>query len=171
MSAVLEFSEEELNQIFSRYKGEKVELIPILQEIGNAFGYLPKEAMQGLADFLQIPAGTVYGVATFYNQFRFTPIGKNPVKVCMGTACHMKGGKLVTEALERELDIKVGDCTEDREFSLDRVACIGCCVLAPVITIGEDIHAKMTPFKVEEVLALQKEKANRENKPTDNDVR
>jgi len=80
----------------------------------------------------------------------------------MGTACHMKGGKLVTEALERELDIKVGDITPDGEFSLDRVACIGCCVLAPVTVIDEDIHAKMSPFKVEEILALQKEKDNSE---------
>jgi NADH-quinone oxidoreductase subunit E len=85
----------------------------------------------------------------------------------MGTACHMKGGKLVTEALERELDIKVGDCTPDGEFSLDRVACIGCCVLAPVIVVGEDTYAKMSSFKVEEVLALQKEKDSLEKTPSE----
>ena len=158
MPDIVEFSEERLQQIFTRYRGERPELISILQEIGEIFGYLPQESMLKLADFLQIPSSTVYGVATFYNQFRFTPIGRHPIKICMGTACHMKGGKLVTEALERELDIKVGDCTQDGEFSLDRVACIGCCVLAPVIVVGEDTHARMSPFRVEEVLALQKEK-------------
>src|SRR4030042_660242 len=158
MPDIIEFSKDHLQHIFTRYGGERTELISILQDIGDTFGYLPQEAMLGLADFLQIPSSTVYGVATFYNQFRFTPLGRHPVKVCMGTACHMKGGKLVSEALERELDIKVGDCTPDGEFSLDRVACIGCCVLAPVTVIGEDIHAQMSPFKVEEVLALLKEK-------------
>jgi len=165
MPDIVDFSEDRLQQIFTRFRGERTELIAILQKIGETFGYLPQEAMLGLADFLQIPSSTVYGVATFYNQFRFTPIGKHPVKICMGTACHMKGGKLVTEALERELDIKVGDCTPDGEFSLDRVACIGCCVLAPVIVIGEDTYAKMSPFKVEEVLALRKDKATTENPP------
>lgn len=165
MPDIIEFSEDNLQQIFTRYRGEKTELISILQEIGKTFGYLPQDAMLGLAGFLQISPSTVYGVATFYNQFRFTPIGRHPVKVCMGTACHMKGGKLVTEAMERELDIKVGDCTPDGEFSLDRVACIGCCVLAPVIVIGDDTHAKMSPFKVEEVLALLKEKNTADSSP------
>jgi len=167
MPDIVEFSEERLQQIFTHYRGERPELISILQDIGEKFGYLPQEAMLGLADFLQIPSSTVYGVATFYNQFRFTPLGRHPIKICMGTACHMKGGKLVTEALERELDIEVGDCTLDGEFSLDRVACIGCCVLAPVMVVDEDIHAKMSPFKVEEVLALQKEKDSLEKPPSE----
>jgi len=109
--------------------------------------------MLEVANFLQMPAATVYGVATFYNRFRFTPLGRHPIKVCLGTACHMAGGPLVLEALERELDIKVGDITTDGEFSLDRVACVGCCVLAPVVVIGEDIYARLSSFKVEEVLA------------------
>jgi NADH-quinone oxidoreductase subunit E len=114
------------------------------------------------ANFTQVPAASVYGTATFYNRFRFTPLGRHPVKACMGTACHMVGGALVLDALERELGIKVGDITHDGEFSLDRVACIGCCFLAPVVTVGEDIHPKMTPFKVEEVLAGLKEREPRE---------
>lgn len=109
--------------------------------------------MLEVANFLEIPAATVYGVATFYNRFRFTPLGRHPIKVCLGTACHMAGGPLVLQALERELDIKVGDITPDGEFSLDRVACVGCCVLAPVVVIGDDIHPKMSSFKIEEVLA------------------
>ena len=144
---------DQLRRILGRHKREKAELVRILRATEEQFGYLPREAMLEVANFLQMPAATVYGVATFYNRFRFTPLGKHPIKVCLGTACHMAGGPLVLEALERELDIKVGDITADREFSLDRVACVGCCVLAPVVVIGEDIHARLSSFKVEEVLA------------------
>ena len=150
--ATSEIPEEQIRHILARYRGERVELITILQEIQGRLGYLPKEAMLQVAGFTQIPASTIYGVATFYNQFRFTPIGRHPIRVCLGTACHMRGGKLVLEAMERELEIKVGDLTTDGEFSLDRVACVGCCVMAPVTVIGEDIHPRMTPLKVEEVL-------------------
>ncbi|MBL7119737.1 MAG: NADH-quinone oxidoreductase subunit NuoE [Dehalococcoidia bacterium] len=149
---------DQLRPILAHHRQERVDLIPILQEVQEKFGYLPREAMLETADFLQIPASAVYGVATFYNQFRFTPIGRNPTKVCLGTACHMRGGRLVLEALERELGIKVGEITPDEEFSLDRVACIGCCVMAPVAVIGEDIYPKLTPFKVEEILIEVKQK-------------
>lgn len=149
---------DQLRPILAHHTRDRVALVPILQEVQDKFGYLPREAMLETADFLQIPASAVYGIATFYNQFRLTPIGRNPVKVCMGTACHVRGGRLVLEALERELGIKVGEITPDEEFSLDRVACIGCCVMAPVAVIGEDIHPKLTPFKVEQVLVEIKEK-------------
>ena len=112
--------------------------------------------MLSIAEFLDIPGSTVYGIATFYNQFRFIPLGKHPVKVCMGTACHLAGGKLVLEAMARELDIQVGSITPDREFSLDRVACVGCCALAPVVVVGDSVYPKMTPPKVEEVLVTIK---------------
>ena len=148
----------ELGPILAHHRQEKVALIPILQEVQEKFGYLPREAMLEVANFMQVPSSTVYGVATFYNRFRFTPIGRNPVKVCLGTACHMRGGRRVLEALERELEIKVGDITPDGEYSLDRVACIGCCVMAPVVVIGQDIYPRLTPFKVEEVLVEIKEK-------------
>jgi NADH-quinone oxidoreductase subunit E len=104
----------------------------------------------------------IYGVASFYNYFRYIPLGKHPVQMCMGTACHMVGGRLVLEALERVLDVEVGGITEDRQFSLDRVACIGCCGLAPVMVIGEKIYPKMTPTKVDEVtvnIKLEEEEA------------
>ena len=109
-----------------------------------------------VADFLGIPGSTVYGIATFYNQFRFTPLGKQPVRVCMGTACHMAGGQLVLEAVARELDIEVGGITPDHEFSLDRVACVGCCALAPVVVVDDSVYPRMTPPKVEEVLVFIK---------------
>ena len=108
--------------------------------------------MLAVAKFLEVPGSTVYSIATFYNQFRFTPLGKYPVRVCMGTACHMAGGILVLEAMVRELDIEVGNITPDHEFSLDRVACIGCCALAPVVTIDDTVYPRMTSTRVEEVL-------------------
>jgi NADH-quinone oxidoreductase subunit E len=148
---------EQLHEILARYKGEGVELIHILEEVQERLGYLPKEALLEIADFVRTPAAAIYGVATFYNRFRFTPIGRHPIRVCMGTACHLQGGALVMEALERELEIKVGGVTPDEEFSLDRIACVGCCVLAPVIVINREVSPKMTPFKVEEVLAGLKE--------------
>jgi len=148
---------EQLQEILARYKGERVELIHILEEVQERLGYLPKEALLEIADFVHTPASAIFGVATFYNRFRFTPIGRHAIRVCMGTACHVAGGALVTEALERELEIKVGSVTPDEEFSLDRIACVGCCVLAPVIVINREVSPKMTPFKVEEVLAGLKE--------------
>ena len=148
---------EQLREILARYKGERVELIHILEEVQERLGYLPKEALLDIADFVHTPASAIFGVATFYNRFRFTPIGRHPIRVCMGTACHLQGGSLVMEALERELEIRVGGVTPDEEFSLDRIACVGCCVLAPVIVISREVSPKMTPFKVEEVLAGLKE--------------
>lgn len=143
---------ERLIQLFSSYSSDRRNVIALLQEVQKEFSYLPKEAMQGIAHFLEVPEVEVYGVATFYNQFRLAPLGKHHVRVCMGTACHLAGGKLVSQALERELDIKVGETTQNKEFSLERVACVGCCMLAPVVLIGEDVHPKMTPFKAEEAL-------------------
>jgi NADH-quinone oxidoreductase subunit E len=151
---------ERLIQLFSSYSSDRRNVIALLQAVQNEFSYLPKEAMQGIAHFLEVPEVEVYGVATFYNQFRLAPLGKHHVRVCMGTACHLAGGKLVLQALERELDINVGETTRDKEFSLERVACVGCCMLAPVVLIGEDVHPRMTPFKVEEALIPYRHEAN-----------
>jgi len=147
---------QELADILKPDKKSRRHLISLLQEVQQKSGYLYKEAMLAIADFLEVPGSTVYGIATFYNQFRFTPLGKHPVKVCMGTACHLAGGKLVLEAMARELDIEVGGITPDHEFSLDRVACVGCCALSPVAVIGDSVYPKMTPPKVEEVLVTIK---------------
>ncbi len=146
------FLNEKVSEILKRYQDEENGLIPILLEIQNEFGYLPKESLKRVASFLRTKPIEVWGVATFFNQFRLTPLGKNHIKVCLGTACHLAGGRLVLEALERELKIKVGETSEDGQFSLERVACIGCCMLAPVAVIKDKIYPKMSPFKVEESL-------------------
>ncbi len=154
------------NRILRSQGRKRSNLIPILQEIQAEFGYLPDEAMLEVARFIGIPRSAVYGVATFYNQFRFTPPGKHPIKVCMGTACHMKGGKIITEAWERRLDIKVGETTPDLEFGLERVACVGCCAMAPVTVVEGTFQGKMTPTKVDGILLsfqLNKEKDEQKN--------
>jgi len=145
-------STEELSTILEKHRSERNGLIPILLEIQKEFGYLPKEAMKRVAHFLGMKPIDVWGVATFFNQFRLTPPGRNHIKACLGTACHLAGGRLVLEALERELSIKVGETSGDGHFSLERVACIGCCMLAPVMVIKDKIYPKMSPFKVEESL-------------------
>ena len=154
------FSTEDLSGILEKHRCKRNGLIPILLEIQKEFGYLPKEAMKKVAHFLGLQPADVWGVATFFNQFRFAPLGKNHTKVCMGTACHLAGGRLVLEALERELEIKVGETSEDGSFSLERVACIGCCMLAPVVVIKDKIHPKMTPFKIEESLTSYRQEAD-----------
>ena len=154
---------QQIAEVLARYNKESGNLIPLLQEVQQKLGYLPREAMEGIAGFLGIPPVEVWGVATFYNQFRFVPLGKHHARVCLGTACHLRGGKLIQEALEREFDIKVGETTPDGEFSLERVACIGCCMLAPVMVIGDRIYPKMTPFKVEEALVPYKQEVQEES--------
>lgn len=147
------------------YKKDRSHLIPILQMIQKAIAFLPTEALHIVAAHLEISAAEVYGVATFYNQFRFTPPGKYPFKICLGTACHVKGGEIILENVERKLDIKEGETTPDREFSVERVACVGCCALAPVAMIGETIHGNMAPSKVEGLftrIEVEKEMAERE---------
>ena len=144
-----------MNQILDLlhpYPREPQYLIPLLQEIQETLGYLPQEAMERVAAHLNLPESEIYSVATFYNQFRFHPPGKHPVKVCVGTACHVKGASVILESWERRLNIKVGQTTSDREFSLDRVACVGCCALAPVAIVGEKVHSHMAPTKVDGLL-------------------
>jgi len=155
-----EFSTEDLSGILEKHRGKRNGLIPILLEIQKEFGYLPKEAMKKVADFWGMKPTDVWGVATFFNQFRLTPLGKNHVKVCMGTACHLAGGRLVLEALERELEIEVGETSGEGNFSLERVACIGCCMLAPVVVIKDKIHPKMTPFRIEESLTSYRQEVD-----------
>jgi len=149
---------------------ERSRLIPILQMIQEKLAYLPPAAIEMVAAHLDIPAAEVFGVATFYNQFRFNPPGKNPVKVCLGTACHVKGGDIILENFERKLEIKEGETTSDREFSIERVACVGCCALAPVALVGETVHGGMAPSKVEGlVMRVQIEKEIREKQRQKNE--
>ena len=144
-----------LKQIASKladFKKQRGNLIPILQMIQEKLAYISPEALRMVAEYLEINRSEIYGVATFYNQFRFVPPGKHPVKVCLGTACHVKAGDIILENFERKLEISEGETTEDREFSIERVACVGCCALAPVAIIGETIHGHMAPSKVEGLL-------------------
>lgn len=149
-------AEEEIRKetqlILNDFSPTREHLIPILQAVQNKLGYIHQEAMQAVASFLGIPPGEIFGVATFYNQFRFTPPGKHPIKVCLGTACHVRGGNIILEEWERRIGIGEGAVTADREFSLERVACVGCCALAPVVLVGEDVHGKMSPTAVEGIL-------------------
>lgn len=141
------------------YSVERSDLIPILQMIQEKYAYIAPITIKMVSDHLNIGACEVYGVATFYNQFKFNPPGKHPVKICMGTACHVKGGDIILENFERKLEIKEGKTTPDREFSIERVACVGCCALAPVAVIGETVHGNMAPSKVEGlILGFQIEK-------------
>jgi NADH-quinone oxidoreductase subunit E len=143
----------QLREVLSPFPADRHFLLQILQGVQSELGYISEEAIEEVARHLEISVAEVYGVATFYNQFRFIPYGKHHVVACLGTACHAMGGRLILEGFERELDIKAGGITQDHEWSLDRVGCIGCCTKAPVVVINDVIHAKMTPFKVEEVLA------------------
>jgi NADH-quinone oxidoreductase subunit E len=157
--------EQDIPSRLQSFGRERKKLIPILQMVQQELAYLPPEAIQMVAEHLGIAACEVYGVATFYNQFRFTPPGKHPVKVCLGTACHVKGGEIILENFARKLGIQDGETTADREFSIERVACVGCCALAPVALVGETVHGHMAPSKVEGMILgfqIEKEKKGRE---------
>jgi NADH-quinone oxidoreductase subunit E len=123
-------------------------LIPLLQWIQTEFGYIPKEMIQVLSRKLKLSEHEIYGVATFYTQFKFIKPGEHQVKVCLGTACHVRGGAVLMETFERELKIKPGEATNDGKFGLERVACMGCCALAPVVVLDGNVHGKMSYKKV-----------------------
>ena len=145
-------------------KGRK-NLIPMLQSIQERHAYLSPDALRMVADALGLAACEVYGVATFYNQFRFHPPGKHHMKVCLGTACHVRGGEIILENFERKLGIGHGETTPDREFSIERVACVGCCALAPVVIVDDTAHGHVAPSKVEGLVLgfqIEKEKKERE---------
>ncbi len=144
---------EQLDDIFSQYSKERGNLIPLLQEVQDRFGYLPAEAIQEVADFLKLSNSTVYAVGTFYAQFKFTPTGKRTVKVCRGTACHVRGGAQVLREVEKQLGIKPGETTQDLEYTLEMIACFGSCALAPVMVIDDSVYGRMTTTQVGHTLA------------------
>lgn len=133
-----------LSKIIEPYKKKPGSLIPILQKTQELFGYLPREAFLKIASETGIELSDMYGVATFYAQFRLNPVGKNIVKVCHGTACHVQDADEITEALEEALKIKDGETSDDGLFTLESVACLGCCSLAPVMMIGDETYGKLT---------------------------
>jgi NADH-quinone oxidoreductase subunit E len=149
---------EELDNILSKFSQNRDNLIPILQEVQQEFGYLPGEAMQSIADFLHLSSSTVYSVTTFYTQFKLVPSGKKVIRVCRGTACHVRGGSRVLREVEKRLGIKPGETTGDWEYTLETVACIGACALAPTMTVDKETHGQMTTKKVAEVFGGREEK-------------
>ncbi len=147
-----------LYPILNKHKGQEDALITILQEIQEVYSYLSEEALTHLSAEANIPLSRIYAVATFYAQFYLTPRGRNTIRVCRGTACHVRGGSRILDAVERELGITEGETTVDLEYTLETVACIGACALAPTMVINKSTHGKMTPGKVAEVLSRQAEK-------------
>ena len=144
--------EERLNEILSSYEGREDELIRILQQVQQVFGYLPEPAMEKVAKFLKLPESTVFGVGTFYAQFKLVPSGRNIIKVCRGTACHVRGAAGILGEVEKQLGIRPGESTPDLEYSLEAIACFGSCALAPVMVIGHNVYGRMTPARMKEVL-------------------
>ena len=143
---------QQTKQILKRFGRRQGNLVPILQKVQGKLGYLPRQAMLEIAQFLDIPGIDVYSVITFYNQFRLTPPGKHSIRVCLGTACHMKGGYITLDAWKRRLGIDRGETTPDREFDLGIVACVGCCVMAPVTVVDGRPQGKVEPTKVDGLL-------------------
>jgi NADH-quinone oxidoreductase subunit E len=144
--------EERLNEILTSYQGKEEELIPILQQVQQVFGYLPEPAMKRIAKYLKLPESTVFGVGTFYAQFKLVPSGRNIIRVCRGTACHVRGGARILREVEKHLGIKPGESSPDLEYCLETVACIGACALAPTMVVNNGTHGQMTTKKVAEVL-------------------
>jgi len=151
-----------LEAVFASFEGRQDELIAILQRVQAEFGYLPSEAMRRIARFVGVPESSVYAVATFYTQFRFTPIGRNHIMVCRGTACHVAGAPRILEVLEQQLGIQDGQTTPDLEYSLETVACIGCCGLSPCIMVNGRVEAKLTPRKVAKMFSRTTETVQEE---------
>ncbi len=151
-SKILEDIEELLNNFTKDYS----RVLPLLQTIQNKFGYIPLKSFSMIGEYFSISHNKVYGIATFYNQFKFNPPGKFQIKVCLGTACHVKGANIILENFERKLNIHEGETTKDRKYSLERVACVGCCSLAPVVVVNENVEGYFTPSKVEGLIESHK---------------
>jgi NADH:ubiquinone oxidoreductase subunit E len=143
---------EKIDQVIDKYKNRQGVLIPVLKEAQDICGYLPKKVQHRIAQGLQLPASQVYGVVSFYAFFTTTPRGKHIIRVCLGTACYVRGSKQILDNLQRELHVEVGGVTQDRKFSLEAVRCLGACGLAPVIVVGNDTYGMITPGKAIEIV-------------------
>jgi NADH-quinone oxidoreductase subunit E len=140
-------------EILGKYeKGNKSSLIPLLQDVQDKYNYLPENELREIAEFLEIPLSRVYGVATFYNQFRLNPQGENVIKICRGTACHVKNSSNILFNLETTLKAKAGETTRDKKFSIEVVNCIGACSIAPVITVNDDFHGRISVKDIPKIL-------------------
>lgn len=147
---------EKIDAILAKYEGKKGALIPLLQEIQGLYNYLPKDALEYLSEKTGVSIASIYGVVTFYSLFHLNPRGRNIIRVCQGTACHVRGGKIILQELEKQLAIKAGHTTDDLAFTLETVACIGACGLAPVMQINNDTHGRLTPEKLSKILERYK---------------
>ncbi len=142
-----------IKDILERHPANRGSLIPVLQDVQENLGYLSEEAVKELARLMGISANEIYGVATFYTQFRFSPPGRHRIQSCQGTACHVRGGRMILDELEQRLGITAGQTTADGQFDLERVACLGCCALAPVVAVDGKVYARMTAKKIPSVLS------------------
>jgi NADH-quinone oxidoreductase subunit E len=149
-------SMEPLAGIEHEFMGEHADIIPVLQRIQAVYGYLPQDAIHRISRWLKVSENEIFGVATFYAQFRFTPPGEHHIKVCLGTACHVKGGEQMLDVLKRRLEISPGETTSDGKYDLERVACLGCCALAPVVSFDKKIFAQMSVLKLQGILDERK---------------
>ncbi|MGF7184268.1 NADH-quinone oxidoreductase subunit E [Desulfitispora alkaliphila] len=141
-----------LKEVIGKFCNQRGALIPVLQAAQDIYGYLPKEVLIKISEDLNLPLSKVYGVVTFYAQFHLKPRGRHIIRVCLGTACHVRGGAKVLERIEKELGISDGSTTEDLRYTLESVACIGACGLAPVIMVGDDTHGRLEPEQIPEIL-------------------
>ena len=150
-----------VDEILDSYREQRNKVMPILQDINSTYKYLPEDVMRYVACELEMALSTLYQIATFYNSFRFEPPGEHIIKICEGTACHVKGIPKIVDAFQEKLDIKMGETTADGQFSMESARCFGCCGLAPVITVDEDVHGKLKSTDVAKILRLYK-KAEKE---------
>jgi len=141
-----------MEPILEKFRGQDGALIPVLQEAQSIYGYLPEEVLARISRELKIPLSRIYGVVTFYAQFYLTPRGRHTVRVCRGTACHVRGGKNVLKAVQQFLGIEESETTADFKFTFETVACLGACALSPVLLVDKTYYGKLTPAKVEKVL-------------------
>jgi len=148
--------DQQVSDILIRNQADPGSIIAILQDIQEEFSYLPPPALKMISKELAVPLSRIMSLATFYKAFSLKPKGKHPIHVCLGTACHVRGAQLVFEKFERDLNLKSGETSADGEFSLDAVRCVGCCGLAPVVTVGEDVHGKITSAKIAGLLKKYK---------------
>ena len=152
--------EKALSEIQTEFEGRSDELIPMLQRVQRTLGYLPERALVEIAHLTRLPTATVFGVATFYEQFRFHPAGKHIIRVCRGTACHVRGSDRILEDIETRFQLAPGGTSDDRLFTLETVACFGSCALAPVVLVDDSVKGRMNPAKTREALEGIQEKAN-----------
>lgn len=153
-----------ISHVIERHARSRSSLIPVLQDVQAELGYIPPESIMDIARYLKISEAEIYGVATFYAQFRFKPIGRNVLTVCRGTACHVRGSQRILQTVEKDLNIKAGETTEDLGFSLETVACLGSCALAPVMVVNGKVQGGLNTAKIRDTIARLRKSKPRVNK-------